>query len=148
MPNPSEIKSDTNGNKLPKEYECHMRSHLEKSINQKSLEKTLLNKAERKRRDIWWIEVDGSNSIEVAKDIVNSFITKGIEWYNKCGDLESALQLVEQEDDCFVKYVRAAYIAKQGNNLLKYNKFRMLAEEEGKKIGAIPDREKWFAIYS
>lgn len=141
-------KLDHAGRILPREYECHMRSHLERMINQDYLVKPLINRVERKRLDIWWVNPDGSNSMEVAMDIAKSFETRGIKWYNKCIDLESALQLVEKEHDCFIKYVRAAYIAKQVGNTSKYEKYRKLAEDEGKRIGRIPDNKQWFATYS
>src|ERR1700722_14081599 len=61
-------KSDDKGRILPAEYECHMRSHLGRRMPLPEGVSRLNNPAERKRKDIWWLEPDGSNADEVAID--------------------------------------------------------------------------------
>src|SRR5687768_17705550 len=59
-----------------------------------------LKPAERTRRDIWWIEPDGSNLDAVCLDLAGSFVQQGVPWFESWRTLERALDtsLAEQKD--------------------------------------------------
>lgn len=109
---PEDLKIDNSGRLLPAEGLCQMRSHLDRQLDQQALIQSLRNPAERRRRDIWWLEANGENSEEVAKDIANVLSTEGLPWFQQCSDLPSVLALIEQERDCYNKYFRALHIAR------------------------------------
>ena len=73
---------------MPAEYECHMRSHLECGLGQTQRVRSLRNLLERERKDIWWVEPDGSNSEDVASDIAEA-VEGGWHRPEKMLDLES-----------------------------------------------------------
>src|SRR5215831_1069985 len=98
-PASSSVKLDKVGRLLPAEYQCHMRSHLECGLDQSQRVRSLSNPAERERRDIWWLEPDGSNAEDVASDIGLSFLKGGVPWFEHVTNLEAALALVEGERD-------------------------------------------------
>jgi hypothetical protein len=53
------MKFDKKGRLLPTESQCHIRSHLERGLDQAARVRLLRN-PEQKRKDIWWLEPDGS----------------------------------------------------------------------------------------
>jgi hypothetical protein len=123
-----------------------MRSHLNRHIAQHDRVKTLRNPAERSRNDIWWLEPDGANAEEVARDIAAGISETAVPWYTRCSDLEVSLCEVEAERDCFNKFVLAAYIARKLKNFGLCDKYTRLAEEEGKRIGLSPSKDNWFPL--
>lgn len=142
------IKVDGNGRLRPAEYKCHRRSHLVRGISQLVCVRTLDNPADQKRRDIWWLAPDGANAKEVAVDIARRIAATAIPWFKKFTDLELALANVETERNCFNKYVLAAYLAGKLDKHDVRDKYRMLAESEGKRIGRVPDPKNWFEFAS
>jgi hypothetical protein len=131
----SSIKVDKEGRRLPAEYQCHMRSHLECGLDQANRVCALPNPAERARRDIWWLDPDGANSEEVASDIAVSLLEHGVPWYWHISDLETALASVEGERDCFAKFERAAFLARELGDEKRWQKYKALAEAEAQRIG-------------
>ena len=97
IPSIGSIKFDKYNRLMPSEYECQMRNILERKTHQFQKIKTLSNPMERKRKDIWWIEQDGSNADLVAADIARSLIAKGLHWYNCVSDLNWLIKEVEKE---------------------------------------------------
>lgn len=131
---------------LPTEYQCHMRSHLNRRLFQEDRQRALRNQAEKRRLDLWWIDPDGSNADEVCADIASLFQDFTIPWFVKCSDFDAALAEVEAEHDCFSKFVLAAYLSRKLDRIEKQEKYVDLAEKEGKRIGIFPDPEKWFVV--
>lgn len=131
---------------LPAEYQCHMRTHLECSYPQYSYTTRLHNPAEQERKDIWWLHSDGSNADQVSSDIAYQFQNIALKWFERCMNLNTAFSEVEEEHDCFNKYVLAAILASKLNNTDLKDKYTYLAEEEGKRIGITPDPKKWFVL--
>lgn len=147
IPRPKPVKNDKDGRLIPAEYECHMRSHLERRLLQDNRVTILNNPAERSRQDLWWIDRDGANADEVALDIVGVFTEIALPWFDKCADLEIALSAVEAERDHLDKFVLAAYLAGKLGRSETREKCARLAEQEGQRIGVQPDKEYWFSIY-
>ncbi|MGD0088808.1 MAG: DUF4304 domain-containing protein [Planctomycetota bacterium] len=148
IPRTGKIKTDEKGRVCPAEFACHMRSHLDRGLLQRDRVGTLRseNPAERSRRDIWWLDPDGTNAEEVARDIAARVSETAIPWFTRCTDLKAALSEVEAGHDCFIKFVLAAYVAGRLENVALRDKYTRLAEEEGLRIGHVPDKEKWFPL--
>ena len=88
-----------------------MRSHLNCGMGQGSYVSRLASQ-ERDRKDIWWVEPDGSNAERVALDIAATLALDGLPWYSQASNLQTALASTEGERDCFIKFTKAALIAK------------------------------------
>ncbi|MGN1402601.1 MAG: DUF4304 domain-containing protein [Bacillus sp. (in: firmicutes)] len=73
------IKVDRKGELLPTSYQCHEQRELYCTYDQTGYTNGLKPK-ERVRKDIWWVEKDGSNIEEVVIDIEQSFQSYGMEW--------------------------------------------------------------------
>jgi hypothetical protein len=73
----------------PKDYECHFRSKLRKRITQ----------ANYARNDIWYVEPDGSNLLDVLSDARSVLMSEGMEWFYRISDLDSALDILLNEDE-------------------------------------------------
>ncbi len=117
------IEVDDKGRLVPHEYECHARSTLERRLNQNSYQSKLFTCPERKRRDIWWIDPSGENVVEVVDDITRTFSTQGLRWFNDHTDLKKAFSEIEHEHDCYIKYYRAAYLARHLGYEAKYQDY-------------------------
>jgi hypothetical protein len=131
------VKVDERGRLIPEEWYCHLRSHLSCTLDQSIYTKHLPNPAERKRKDIWWLEPDGSNMVEAVENTALSFVDEGKPWFEKHTDLEATLAEIEGERDCYHKYYRAKYFAEQLGFDEKYRMYAELANEEKTRIEAI-----------
>jgi hypothetical protein len=129
------VKLDSQQRPLPTESQCHMRAGLDCGIDQSTKLQSLLNPAEKKRKDIWWVDYDGLNAEAVARDIANVLHEKGLPWFSRTLNLQSALIDTENERDCYNKFVRAAFLAREIGDKLRWGKYASLAEEEAKRIG-------------
>ena len=135
IPSIEEIKKGTNGELLPKEYQCHLREELNCNLNQSNYTRHLDNPADRTRTDIWWVEPDGSNVNEVIEDIGKSFVEKGLNWYINNTDLETAFNTIEnQHNDGYDKYYKAKYFAELLKQEEKFDMYNYLFEQEKKRI--------------
>lgn len=143
---PGHVRRTEEGKALPAEYQCHMRGHLERTLNQPERLPHLTKAAERKRKDLWWIDPKGNNVEEVAIDIASQLESVGPKWYVENSSLETAFHIVEKERDCFSKFVMAAHLAQQIGAADKYDSFKRLSEKEGKRIGIKPDTDTWFRL--
>lgn len=144
MPHQHSIKCNKQGQVQPAEYECHMRSHLDCGRDQAHLVQSLRNPAEGRRKDLWWVDPDARDAEEVAKDIANSLYKGGFPWFSCVSNLESALEKVESEHDCFNKFVRTAFMARELGDTERWHKFDSLAETEARRIGYGLDRNTWY----
>jgi hypothetical protein len=133
------IKLDLHQQLLPAEWQCHMRTHLHRGIDQPK-QQTLSNPAEHRRTNIWWVEPDGSNAEIVAADIASSLSRQGLPWYSCVSDLHSSLSEVEMERDSYYKFARAAFLSREIADVLRWEKYVSLTEAEGKRIGKPPGR--------
>ncbi len=145
-PPPRPIKVDKQQRLRPKEHECHMRSHLDCSLDQGHRVRHFQKGAERDRTDLWWVEPDGSNADEVARSIGESVSGQALPWFDKASDLESALGMVEDMRDCFNKFTKATLIAKQLGDDARWKKYDALAEATARRIGNSVDRGDWHGV--
>jgi len=75
---------------LPKEYECHFRRLLHKSIAQKELP----------RKSIWHIDSEGDNLEIVIQDVKNQLITQGLPWFERFENMNEVMRtLLEDRED-------------------------------------------------
>lgn len=97
LPHIREAKKDESGLMYPKEYECNRRAQLTCSYDQlKYTEHVECNSSEKKRRDIWWIQPDGSNIGEVINDINNRYLENAVKWFWEKSNKELTLQEAER----------------------------------------------------
>jgi hypothetical protein len=145
-PQPPGLKVDGRGRLCPPEHMCHMRSHLDCGLDQSARARALRSPAERQRTDIWWVEPDGDHAGEVAQDIARSLRKHGLDWFKHVSDLPSALASVEATHDCFVKFSKAALLAKRIGDEDRWRKYDGLAEAEARRIGQSLDRATWCGV--
>jgi hypothetical protein len=145
-PHPPGMKVDDKGRIRPQEHLCQMRSHLTSGLDQSVRTRALFNQMERQRTDVWWVEPDGSNADEVAVDIAASVVGQGLPWFSQASNLPDALAMVEATHDSFVKFTKAALIAKRIGDRERWRKYDELAEAEARRIGQSLDRATWSGI--
>ncbi|WP_019412927.1 hypothetical protein [Paenisporosarcina sp. TG20] len=133
-PKHSEIKIGKKGELQPAPYQCQIEKQLHCNIDQSNYTNHFENLAEKERKDIWWIEPDGSNIEEVIIDIKQSFLIDGLEWLKENTDLQTAFNEVEREHNSLNKFYKARYFAKHLNDKEKHNKYKYLLEQEQKRI--------------
>jgi hypothetical protein len=136
IPSRRKIKQDSAGRLLPEEYQCELifRSQLTRMIDQNSYTMRLPNTPERARRDIWWMEPDGSNVEEVAVDIAARFVDQARPWFDNLTDLDYAFAQIESEKNCYSKYRAAMYFAKRLGLDVKHTHYSKLLEAEKKQL--------------
>lgn len=135
MPTDYSIKVDDAGRLLPAEHLCQMRSHLECTLDQSRRLARLVNPAERRRKDIWWIEPDGGNAAAVATDIASALKRDGLEWFERHSNLSAVLAEVEAGPDCFAKFDAAALLARELGDRTKLLNYAERADRESQRIG-------------
>jgi hypothetical protein len=74
------------------------------------------NPAETARKDVWWVERDGSNAEDMVLDLVAAFQATAPEWFAIYEDLETAFHEIEKERDCPSKFEKLYYMAKELKN--------------------------------
>lgn len=136
------VKTDSQGRLRPPEHLCHMRSHLTCQVDQAPYASSLPSQ-ERDRTDLWWVEPDGSNAEQVARDMAASLREQGLPWYLESSHLQTALARTESERDCFIKFTKAALIAKHLGDTSTWRRYDALAEAEAKLIDYSLDRKTW-----
>ncbi len=129
------VNVDTRGRLRPAEVLCHIRSHLNVSLDQERYQSQLSTPAERKRKDIWWLAPNGENAAEVVEDIARCFLAQGVDWFNAHSDLEKAFAEIERGHDCYIKFYQATYFARYLGNERKYEEYLKQLNQEGQRIG-------------
>lgn len=81
-----DVKIDNNGESLPRAHHCYLRLSLDSTLDQSAYTQTLKNQAERSRKDLWWIEPDGSNVDDVVMNIRDVVLNQAIPWFEKYVD--------------------------------------------------------------
>lgn len=132
--NNDRIKTDEGGRLFPKSHQCHLQGELHSTLDQMKYMSSLSNPAEQKRKDLWWIEPDGSNIEEVIKNVKQSFLTDGIDWFRKNTDVEHAFLEIEKEHDCLAKYYKAKFFAAHLNLDSKFKEYDQLFRQEQKRL--------------
>jgi hypothetical protein len=143
---PGDIKRDARKRLRPTGPECHLHVPLNR-IAVKPRRPGALNAPERRRRDIWWVERDGSNANDVAADIAAALCKQGLRWFADASDLKSAYRLVEKEHDCFVKFALAAMLAQHIGTKAGWRKYHGLAAKAAERIGESPNPSRWYDIH-
>jgi len=128
-------KRDSRGRLIPDEAYGHARSHLNSTLDQQTYTSSLRNAGERNRKDIWWIEPSGTNAVEVVENIALSFLDQGIQWFNFHNDLEKCFDEIEKGHNCYVKFRKAMFFAKQLGLSDKEKMYTESFHEEGRRIG-------------
>jgi hypothetical protein len=72
--------------------------------------------------------------VEAVENIALCFIDQGIAWFRRYSDLELAFADVELERDCYVKYHRASYLAKELGFETKHKMYAALRDAEKDRI--------------
>jgi hypothetical protein len=92
LPKIYELKRDDKDLLYPKENECHRRGILTCSYDQSKYTKQAnCNTSEKNRRDIWWIQPDGSNITEVINDIHKCCLKYAVKWFLEKSNKEQTL---------------------------------------------------------
>ena len=133
FPDESQLKRDSDGRLLPKEWECQLRSHLRCTLDQTHLKTRLKSAPEKERDDIWWIEPDGSNVEEVIGNIRAAYLSAGTQWFNQMTDISHAFRVIQQQHDCHAKYHRATYFAKRLADKSRFAFYRSLLKAEAER---------------
>jgi len=72
----------------PQNYHCHFRHFLKKRIEQAALP----------RKDVWYVEPDGCNVLDVLADAREVLKSEGLPWFDQFNSLERVMdQLIEEE---------------------------------------------------
>jgi len=128
-------KIDLKGRLIPDEWQCHLRSHLCRTLDQSRYTERLSNPAERVRKDIWWLERSGSNIEEVVENMVLCFMDQAAPWFQRFADLSMAFSEIEAGHDCYTKYYQAEWFAKALGLERKHKMYAELRIQEGNRIG-------------
>ncbi len=83
---------------LPKEYECQVRGYVNRNFFQKHpmpMKGYSFFHPERWRRDIWWVEKNGSNLDKVIYNANKLLETKAMKWLNKYSDLQTIYNFLQ-----------------------------------------------------
>lgn len=128
------LKTDKKERLIPEEYQCHFRSHLIRTLDQSRFTNRLRNPAERNRKDIWWIERNGSNVQEVVENINLAFLEQGKTWFEKFTDLESVFKEIESERNGYNKFFKAKFFAKHLRNKDKTKLYEELYQKEKQRL--------------
>lgn len=84
--------------KLPSEYQCHLRNHLRKGINQSGLFTPFGSHTDKDREDVWYVFEDGSNVSSTVNDALGQ-IMNNIEWLNQVSDPLVALRFLATQEN-------------------------------------------------
>ncbi len=143
FPREPHIKADKHGRLLPAEHMCHTRTHLDCTLDQSARVASLLNPAERRRTDIWWIDPQGESSVSASTNIAAALAEEGLPWLRDNSDLSRTLKEVEAERDCFTKFDTAALLAREIGDADKMRVYARLALAEGRRIKRIVDESRY-----
>ena len=73
----------------PKDYQCHFRSKLFKTITQQNYS----------RKDIWYVDPEGLNLLEVLDDARRVLLLDGMAWFDGFSDLSRVREILVHEDE-------------------------------------------------
>lgn len=128
-------KLDEKGRLVPDDEHCHIRGPLPPSLDQSHFTEHLYNPADRVRKDIWWVERDGSNVEDAVEDIALQLVAEGKPWFERYNDLSRAFADVEAGRDCYNKFYKAEYLAKQLGLEAKHKMYAEKRVRERARIG-------------
>lgn len=81
-------KDDFKEHVRPKCYECHFQGKLFKAITQQNYS----------RKDIWYVDPEGLNLLEVLDDARRVLLRDGMAWFDRLSELRSVFDILVQED--------------------------------------------------
>ena len=81
-------KDDSRAQARPKCYECHFQGKLFKTIAQQNY----------RRKDIWYVDPEGLNLLEVLDDARRVLLLDGMSWFDRLSELRSVLDILVHED--------------------------------------------------
>jgi hypothetical protein len=109
------IEYDKDG--LPAGICLHQSLRLENfDFSKQKCRRIIDNPANATRKDVWWVERDGSNAEEMVLDLLAAFQATAPEWFATYEDLETAFHEIEKERDCPGKFEILYYMAKELKN--------------------------------
>lgn len=109
------IEYDKDG--LPVGISLHQLLRLENfDFSKQKCRRSIENPANTTRKDVWWVEHDGSNAEDMVLDLVAAFQATAPEWFVTYEDLETAFHEIEKERDCPGKFEKLYYMAKELKN--------------------------------
>lgn len=73
----------------PKDHQCHFRGKLFKQIAQEHYA----------RKDIWYVDPQGRNVLEVLDDARNVLLLDGMPWFDRLSELTHVLEILVHEDE-------------------------------------------------
>jgi hypothetical protein len=73
----------------PKDHQCHFRSKLFKTITQQNYG----------RKDIWYVDTEGLNLLEVLDDARRVLLLEGMAWFDRFSELDHVLEILVHEDE-------------------------------------------------
>lgn len=78
FPGSHPIKTADDGLPVPDESRCHVRYGLDNMADQIAVRNPEMLEQERLRKDVWWLDRDGSNAEAVVEDIRRSILEYGV----------------------------------------------------------------------
>lgn len=73
----------------PRDYHCHFRAKLAKGIHQQNYT----------RSDIWFVDPQGSNLLDVVDDARRVLLSEGMGWFDRLSGLDQVLELLVNHDE-------------------------------------------------
>jgi len=73
----------------PKEWQCHFRRRLSKTISQPVLP----------RQDTWYVDPEGRNLLEVAGDARTVLLRDGLPWFERLVSFEEVMRTLTEDDE-------------------------------------------------
>jgi len=74
---------------------------------------------------------------EAVENIALCYVDEGRPWFRRYTDLDQAFAEIEAESDCYVKYYRASFLARELGFEDKYRIYADLRDREKARIAAI-----------
>lgn len=97
-----DVKIGRKGELLPRAHHCYLRLSLDNTLDQSAYTQTLKNPAERNRKDLWWIEPDGSNVEDVIMNIRDVTLNQALPWFEKHSDWSLVLKEFKKQSQFFI----------------------------------------------
>jgi hypothetical protein len=135
VPNPWSDQTPVDKDGFPQSMDVHLQLCGDVSLQPRKG----LNSAEAARRDIWWVEPDGSNLDLAVRDLTASFEVQGVPWFEAWGSLEAALQAsLREERDYPGRTWRIYSLAKElGNSEILHSYLGALEKQWPKHFGRL-----------
>jgi len=101
---------------LPVAFPLHQSLRLQNFNFSKQARHGIANPAESDRKDVWFVERDGSNVEDMVHDLLQAFEANAGHWFTTYENLELAFKEIEKERDCPGKFEKLYYMATELQN--------------------------------